>query len=243
MIEFGRRATAFVIAIALLTFAPACGGGDDDDAPPEARTLTAVYAADVRLPRSAARSLRALIDAAHVDDPSFDVSADRRSLTLRVADSDAGRAFLDSLSTIGVVEFRPLLETETAGKITPVDRRRPQASVVLDGTPGIPGVGRLLLGPSALPDGAVRGAHAQDSGVVLVLTPDGTAALNAVAAAGIESHQLAIVVDGQVISAPSLEGADFGSEVQISGKFTQSEAEALAEAIGGGPVHLRRRSG
>jgi preprotein translocase subunit SecD len=230
----GRRRGAAALAMAALLFAPSCGG---DEKAGDATTVEAVFAADVRLPESAAQLLRNRIDAAHLDDASFDVSGDRRTLSVQVPDSEAGRAVLDGLSTIGVVEFRPVLEMGTTQEITPADQRRPDAEVVLDGQPK--GT-HLLLGPSALPEGAVRAAHAEDVAVAVVFTPEGTAALNALAAAQL-GRQLAIVVDGEVVSAPTLQSADFGSEVTISGQFTRSEAEALAKAIAGGPVHLRRR--
>ncbi|MFC7616118.1 hypothetical protein ACFQV2_24255 [Actinokineospora soli] len=46
-------------------------------------------------------------------------------------------------------------------------------------------------------------------------------------------QQLAIVVDGDVVSAPTIEGPILGGSVQISGPFTKDEAEDLADAITG----------
>jgi hypothetical protein len=43
--------------------------------------------------------------------------------------------------------------------------------------------------------------------------------------------QLAVVVSGTVISAPTVQGAIPGGEIDISSKFTQDEAEDLAAAI------------
>jgi hypothetical protein len=49
--------------------------------------------------------------------------------------------------------------------------------------------------------------------------------------AGAVDPQLAVVVDDIVISAPVVQGAIPGGEIDISAEFTQAEAEQLAEAI------------
>lgn len=224
-------------ALVVLLAAASCGGGVEKDGP---RTIEASFVAEDPLPESAARTLQARIDAAGLDDASFATSKDRRTLTVQVPDSGAGRAVLDGLSSIGVVEFRPVLETGTAEPITPSSARRPDSQIVLDGTPE--GTGRLLLGPSALPEKSVSTARAEGEVITVVFTPAGTDALNVIAGANL-GNQLAIVVDGEVLSAPTLQSAAFESEVSITGQFSRSEAKALAEAIAGGPVTLRRRSG
>jgi preprotein translocase subunit SecD len=48
------------------------------------------------------------------------------------------------------------------------------------------------------------------------------------------ANQIAIVVDGKVVSAPSVMSAITGGQLEISGaQFTKEEAEKLADAIGG----------
>lgn len=49
--------------------------------------------------------------------------------------------------------------------------------------------------------------------------------------AGAVDPQLAVVVDGDVISAPVVQGAIPGGEIDISAEFTEAEAEQLAGAI------------
>ena len=45
------------------------------------------------------------------------------------------------------------------------------------------------------------------------------------------SHQLAIELDGTIVSAPTVNAPSFTGSVQITGRFSKAEAEALAEAI------------
>ena len=48
------------------------------------------------------------------------------------------------------------------------------------------------------------------------------------------ANQIAIVVDGKVVSAPSVMSAITGGQLEISNaRFTQEEARKLADAIGG----------
>ncbi|WP_369235145.1 hypothetical protein AB5J56_25000 [Streptomyces sp. R21] len=58
------------------------------------------------------------------------------------------------------------------------------------------------------------------------------------------ANQFAIVVDGTVLSAPSVNQALTGGEAQISGSFTQREAEELAAQLNSGalPVRLNEQS-
>jgi preprotein translocase subunit SecD len=45
------------------------------------------------------------------------------------------------------------------------------------------------------------------------------------------SHQLAIELDGTIVSAPTVNAPSFVGSVQITGKFSKAEAEELADAI------------
>ncbi|GAB2589331.1 SecDF P1 head subdomain-containing protein [Kribbella endophytica] len=48
------------------------------------------------------------------------------------------------------------------------------------------------------------------------------------------ANQIAIVVDGKVVSAPSVMSAITGGQIEISaGQFTKEDAEKLADALGG----------
>ncbi len=74
--------------------------------------------------------------------------------------------------------------------------------------------------------------------VSLVLTSDGIDDFNAVASECFQSTpacpagQLAIVVDGTVVSAPSIQVPEFErDQIQISGTFDEAEATSLAVAL------------
>jgi preprotein translocase subunit SecD len=48
------------------------------------------------------------------------------------------------------------------------------------------------------------------------------------------SHQLAIELDGTIVSAPTVNAPSFTGSVQITGRFSRAEAEDLADAINAG---------
>jgi preprotein translocase subunit SecD len=50
------------------------------------------------------------------------------------------------------------------------------------------------------------------------------------------SSRIALVVDGVVLSAPTIAGPITGGEVQISGKFTQQQARQLVQRMTGRPA-------
>ena len=77
-------------------------------------------------------------------------------------------------------------------------------------------------------------------GVQLTLTDDGIDAFNRLAAAcfaaesACPSMRVAIVVAGEVVSAPSINAPSFeADQIQISGSFTEAQAETIAQAMTG----------
>lgn len=99
---------------------------------------------------------------------------------------------------------------------------------------------RYGLGPSELPADAVADAAAvtasDGSWVVQVsLTPDAADAFaqvtGRVSAMQPPLNQLAIVLNGVVVSAPAVQEPIAGGELQVTGQFTQRDAEALASAL------------
>ncbi len=64
------------------------------------------------------------------------------------------------------------------------------------------------------------------------------------ATAACPTRQLAIELDGEVISAPTVQQANFTGSVQISGAFTESEARNLARVLNSGslPVKLETQA-
>jgi hypothetical protein len=100
---------------------------------------------------------------------------------------------------------------------------------------------RYGLGPSELPPDGVADAIALqgafDDWVVQVTLTDDAASVfedvtKRVSTLGPPLNQLAIVLNGAVVSAPAVQEPIKGGTLQITGGFTQGEAEALATALG-----------
>jgi preprotein translocase subunit SecD len=97
-----------------------------------------------------------------------------------------------------------------------------------------------VLGPGAVDGNAVASAQAErdttngEWQIEFALTPQGTAAWNAMAARVGQGNQIAIVVDGAVASAPTLDTTDFPGRGAITGDYTQAQAEALAKRLSPG---------
>lgn len=141
------------------------------------------------------------------------------------------------------------LERQLAANLTPLEALSPQEHVTLEGSNGKV----YELGPVALDGDAIEGATASASSgewlIELVFRegPSGIDLFNEIAAvcsagdpscpASVGGHgQLAVVVDGRVVSAPSINAESFErDQIQISGGFTEVEAKNLALALRLGP--------
>lgn len=132
---------------------------------------------------------------------------------------------------------------------TPAAQDQRGATVIL---PGRDAKGlRYQLGPTALTGKLVTGADARFLGgadgwvVDITFNSDGSTKFNALAASSYSKpdpqNAVAIVLDGVVQSAPAFRAASFTGSVQISGNFTQTEAEDLATVLkfGSLPVQLK----
>ncbi len=132
---------------------------------------------------------------------------------------------------------------------TPAAQDTRGATVILPGRD--PKGTRYQLGPTALTGKLVTGADARFLGgadgwvVDITFNQDGSTKFNALAAASFPKaapqNAVAIVLDGVVQSAPAFRTASFTGNVQISGNFTQTEAEDLATVLkfGSLPVQLK----
>lgn len=142
--------------------------------------------------------------------------------------------------------------TEPAIPTTKAGDDKPEAPVVLpeldrDGNV----VRRLQMGPAALIGNVVRTARMQieqNTGkpyVQLFLTKKGSSEFDAMAAAN-AGGQIAIVLDGVVKSAPSIDPkqTSFDGKPIITGEFTQREAKDLALVLryGALPVQLKEQN-
>ena len=101
---------------------------------------------------------------------------------------------------------------------------------------------RYGLGPSELSGGgvadaiALQGQASSDWTVQVTLTAEAAATFEdvtrRVSAFGPPLNQLAIVLNDAVVTAPVVQEPIKGGVLQINGRFTQAEAEALATALG-----------
>ncbi|HEY4928613.1 MAG TPA: protein translocase subunit SecD [Acidimicrobiales bacterium] len=126
------------------------------------------------------------------------------------------------------------------------------ATVLLPGLPGS-GTTRYVLGPATVTGSEIKSATAQvDTAgqwtVNITFNAAGAAAWDKLAAAQFHAI-IGIDLDGQVISAPITQPSQatptsFGGQVQISGSFTQAQAQALATELNFGalPVKLDQQT-
>ena len=138
----------------------------------------------------------------------------------------------------------PTTTTTSPAQVPSSDREQntPEALVVL---PVKGENARLQLGPSEMDGRAIRTAQAQfgqtDSQwrVTFETTSDGSKQLAALSQKYI-GKQVAIELDGEVVSAPQFNEAITQGEGEISGSFTESEAKDLALVLryGSLPVNL-----
>lgn len=133
---------------------------------------------------------------------------------------------------------------------TPPTSDDKNATVVLPAASASQGTIRYVLGPAALTGSAVHSASAQLVNnvwaVSIVLTSAGSTAWDTLSQQQFHAI-IGIDLDGQVISAPITQPTQstftsFNGQVQISGSFTQSQAQTLATELNYGslPVKLDR---
>lgn len=156
--------------------------------------------------------------------------------TSSAAEKDAVRS-CDSgaVSALGDVANTPRADDETAACVVLPHREDKELDPI-----------RYFLGPAQFTEKAVRGAktefvRGQGYVVSVRLTKAGVRKLNELAVQLLPKrspeNEIAIVVDGVVQSAPSIQATDFGDLVEISGMFTKEDASDLARV-----VNLARRS-
>ncbi len=136
-------------------------------------------------------------------------------------------------------------------RTTPPEENDPAKQVVLpEKDDGGRTTARYLLGPAEVTGRALSSARATvepTTGVWQVefeLTGEGTRQWNDMAAKVGQGGQIAIDLDGEIKSAPSLQTTDFPGEGRITGNFTEREAKDLALVLryGALPVQLDRQT-
>lgn len=112
----------------------------------------------------------------------------------------------------------------------------------------VKGGGRDMLGPAELTGSSLKSATAAVSTtgqwqVNFTLTSAGSPKFDQLGAKNLHS-QVAIDLDGVVQSSPYMQSSNFGGKGQITGQFTQSQAQNLALVLNYGalPVQLNQQS-
>jgi preprotein translocase subunit SecD len=259
LVRVGAMTAAGGLALA------ACGGSETvtvgEDPVVEYR-LIADEPLDEDVLEEAAAVLQQRFDAAGIE---AEVAPVGGGLDVRAYEG-VGRGRVASLARPGDVQFRPVLGNEAArvdtaddpcasgwpGDAAPLDEdaELPQCDTV-DGA----WLATYLVGPTVLSGDAVERAsavlHPSDQWVVSLTFHDGERGIdtfNEIAAQCVEGTvtcpdgQLAIVMDGVVITAPTINSASFErDQIEISGDFDEQRAADLAAILGSGslPTALR----
>jgi preprotein translocase subunit SecD len=214
---------------------------DSASTPPTTVELVPVGPATPDRLEATAAALESRLVAAGVA-ASVDVGDGGIRVGVSPADAAEVRAIVDEQHQL---QFRPVLRTVPAspgaGTTSPMTSTDPEATVTL---PLPRSEVALVLGPSVVGGEALTSAsagedpHVRQWMVQPVFTGAGIEAFNKVTArcyakdTSCPSGQLAIVVDGQLLSAPSIQTPTFsGDQIQISGGFTEESARAAALAM------------
>src|SRR5262245_2837005 len=106
--------------------------------------------------------------------------------------------------------------------------------------PGTSDADTYVLGPVVVDGRDVADAQALDEersnagwSVLVQLTPEGTEALAAATGDAI-GDRIAMLIHGRVVSAPTVEARIGSGNVIVAAGFSQTQAKALAERLGGG---------
>ena len=191
--------------------------------------------------------IRNRVDALGVAEPEISRQGD--NIIVQLPGVKNTRRALDVVGQTAELRFRPVLEPnvppaeQSDVKTTPREEDRPEREVVL---PGKDGDVRYRLGPAELTGRILEGARAEFDAttgqwkVNFTLNDEGSKAFDELAARNV-NKQVAIVLDGVVQSAPTIQTANFGGSGEITGDFTEREAKDLALVLrfGSLPVELR----
>jgi preprotein translocase subunit SecD len=212
------------------------------------RPLTAEQAARTR------RVLLRRLDALGLSDA--DVRPRDGGLDVSVPRTDDSATVAGELTAPGVLAFRPVLATSgddaslQGVALTTPEADRSSAEVVLASSSGPGAPVRYRLGPTALGSTPFESAQAGvDQAGQWLVNPvfrkgaagiDGFNRLARTCFDGVDAcptRQLAIVVDHEVLSAPTIQQPTFDRhQIQISGGFDESSARRLAALFASGPL-------
>lgn len=252
-----------VVALVVTLAAGACGGDDERTivegdasttstaAGTEGSTITFTAAAPISGRARLMDVLRARLDALGVGTTDLHVRGATVRLGLPDTDLAAAQELADIVATTGTLAFSPVLELLPVEVVPGCD-----GSVLdppVDGlVPQEPDVGCLRLGPPIADQEVVEDAEASlqqpDAWTVSLTMASGRGGIDAFNA-GIApcferaetcpTGQLAIVVDGVVVSAPAIAAPSFERDaIFMAGDFTETEARGLAAALRSGALSV-----
>jgi preprotein translocase subunit SecD len=248
------------VVMALVLLVAGCGGGDDEGtdgadvsaaADVEGDGFAVLAGEGVQVDLDAlADQIQARLTAAGQEGAAAEVDGDRIEV-----DPGSGALSQEDLhqlaAEVGELSFRPVTATAPADACSPEDPVPPDGAATL---PEVDEAGEVVacheVGPTV---GGLSNASLEDAQATLdpggswvvnpVFTEDGIDTFNEIAARCFDpsrvcpAGQLAIVVDGIVLSAPTVQQAEFERDlIQISGGFTESRARALAAALAFDPL-------
>ncbi|MGH9183543.1 MAG: protein translocase subunit SecD [Acidimicrobiales bacterium] len=201
--------------------------------------------------------IRTRVDALGVAEPEIARQGD--SVVVQLPGVKDQQRALEVVGQTAELRFRPVLEVVPPGagdvETTPRDEADPEVEVVLpdaeaDAGPAAGRGVRYRLGPAAVRGNAVSDAEARFQQtrwtVTVDFTGEGNDAFNEIAGRCFNrepvcpTSRLAIVLDGQVVSSPSIVQPDFRGTAEITGDFSEGEAKDLALVLrfGALPVQL-----
>ncbi len=136
-----------------------------------------------------------------------------------------------------IIQFRLVVDNPTADS-------EPMTVVQPDNSPRQPGEvlnvqKAALLDSSDMKNASVMVENRGKPKIDIKFTDDGAKRFAEVTRQNI-GKRLAIVIDGKLNSAPRIESAITGGRAEITGHFTQQEAENLAARINGSPVQAHK---
>lgn len=194
-------------------------------------TETTFTAADASLAPEAAIKLQGRLDALEVKGAEVTASDDG-TVTVRVPAGVDGSSAVNSASSVGHLELAlvdSITDPEALAKLS-----AGASDVTLE-----EGTYEVLVDGSELTSADVVTAYASLGMYGITLSMNGDASTrfaDATAEIAPVSGQIAVIVDGTVVTAPSVSEEIDGGQVSISYGFTLDEASALKAAIDGGAL-------
>jgi preprotein translocase subunit SecD len=191
--------------------------------------------------------IRKRVDALGVAEP--DISRQGDNVVIQLPGVKDPESALNTVGKTAQLYFRPVLGTAPAGTpVTPasqVDPTQPAVLPLVDAK-GNPTGTVYQLGPAVLDGTVVHTANAEAPtgggywDVGLTFTGSGSGKWDDMAAKYV-NQQIAIVLDNQVVSAPTIQTSHFGGRASITGNFSQHDADNLALVLryGSLPVQLQ----